>query len=158
MSAISRISPTACQSVLSHDFLDALYFMSQTKERLRTANKLHVKEAVISRATNSFLLDVIAYPEHRDTVFQHPVYPSVPRDTLQNIQKDELPLTDWLSQIDFVIIFVAAFAAVKSCKPLQYFYYTVLPCATVCWSIIWMFILVRERPSGFDSIVTTMDM
>ncbi|KAJ3512034.1 hypothetical protein NLJ89_g3753 [Agrocybe chaxingu] len=87
MANVSRISPTACQAVLDAGLLDTLASISENKTpapqdadargQLVGGNSSR-RETLLRRTTNSFLLDVIAHPEHRQFVFHHPICPPFP--------------------------------------------------------------------------------
>lgn len=146
MSAICRLSAAACQMVLDQDVLDALYFISENIEQMPVTNQVGVDRTVVRRVIDTFLLDVTVYPEHRDTVSLHPIYPPFPEPKQPKAKTTcSLPSIKWESHIDFALLLTA----VKTSQQFQYLYFTILPCATVCWSIVWIFLLiVKEDPAS----------
>ncbi|KAH9482141.1 hypothetical protein JR316_0004236 [Psilocybe cubensis] len=127
ISAICRLSSSACQIVLEQDILDALYFISENVEQMPVTNQVGVDKVVVRRVIDTFLLDVIAYPEHRDTVFHHPVYPPLPEPKRPEAKTVcTIPSVEWVSQIDIVLMFTT----IKTSQQFQYLYFTLLPCAT----------------------------
>ncbi|KDR84416.1 hypothetical protein GALMADRAFT_237272 [Galerina marginata CBS 339.88] len=153
MSAVCRINSTACCAVLDRGFLDALFYISETAAKISNADshkKANVDKAIIRRVIDSFLLDVIAYPEHRDVVFLHPIYPSFPMAKESEAIQTFLPsFAGWRWRIDFAQFI----SAIKTSQQLHYLYYTVLPCLAMCWSFIWVVrLFMTEEPFAFDRV------